>query len=1183
MIKKLLLLTTFALFSVFYSRATVYTVSNLLDNNTSTGANQGDLRWCINQVIATAATGPHTINFNVAGTINAGSGYPALNLIAGGVTINGFTAPSWVSDPIIEIRGPGYGTAFSITNSPGSLLQGIIVRGNFGDPYINIDNSANTIVRGCWVGIDLTGNAGFGTAYANAILINNSANCQVGGNLVANPSYKVVVATMGGAVKLTGTSTGGTIRGVYSGINAAGTTALANGNNSHIDVGVGCNNTTIGGATTGDGCVLARTMGGSGIVLQSNNNTVKGNYVGTNAAGTAAMAIQNHGLYIKATSYNTIGGTTTAERNIFSSAGQYGILIESNSPTIARFNVFYNNLIGTTVTGNAALPNSSTNVRVKNGKNNKIGGTAAGQGNVISASANDCGVYFESECDSNLVAGNMIGLGLNGTTVLVNGNDAADHGIYCNGANSDRNSYKNNVIVTPSRGSGIKLDYGGYDTISANYIGTTANGLTVVGVGTDLTTHCIGIQNGISNMIITNNVLSCAKGSGIRADGDCSNYIIQGNIVGMNASGLGTTFGNNGTGIYFSNGTSKSNILIGGTTAAQRNIVSKNGMTVLYSCVSTDGYGIILEKTVGATISGNYVGVDATGIVAAGNGGSGIMLNQGCNNIIIGGLTAGERNVICDNGKYCSGTPANVRHGIQFNQNSPASPNFQVIGNYVGIGADGTTMLGNSEEGVSTYNTSGITIGGATAAHRNVIAGNNKGVFLQANAGNNNKVLGNYIGTDASGTVAKPNNVGVHIANGSSGNVVGGPNAGEGNVISGNTSEGILLEYATNTTIQQNKIGTTVGLMPLGNGSNGIRIKQAGTNGSTVNLIGSPTNTSLGNVIAFNTTNGILVEDANSQRNQIRRNSIYCNGSARQNGINLNGLGNINISPPGPLVVPAYISAATGILVSNTPVGDIAGTDVVEVFYDDACGTCQGKTYLGNATNTGTQWSFGPLPAASDCSPKGGPGCASGVKNITATRTDANGNTSEFMDCDPLYLPVSLLYFKGTKYGEQAALLSWATSAEVNNAYFELLRSTDGKNFQPITRVQGAGNSNGLKSYSFADENLPAGVYYYMLVQVDFDGTQTLSPIITINTDAAGTVEVVPNAVLAGDAIKVLNYTGTTLSSVALTDMTGKVLWETKAVTELESSVATTGLAPGIYLVKINTSVDQIVKKILVY
>ena len=139
--------------------------------------------------------------------------------------------------------------------------------------------------------------------------------------------------------------------------------------------------------------------------------------------------------------------------------------------------------------------------------------------------------------------------------------------------------------------------------------------------------------------------------------------------------------------------------------------------------------------------------------------------------------------------------------------------------------------------------------------------------------------------------------------------------------------------------------------MPLGNGTNGVRIKSAGTNGSTLNLIGHATNTSLANMIAFNTSNGVLVEDANSIRNAIRLNIIYCNGTVRQNGINLNGLGNTNIASPGPLVVPTYITAPTpGIQVANTPAGDIAATDVVEVFYDDACGTCQGRTYLGNAT-----------------------------------------------------------------------------------------------------------------------------------------------------------------------------------------------------------------------------------------
>ncbi len=278
MTKKLFLILGILFSVTFSSKATIYTVANLLDNNTTTGVNQGDLRWCINQVIANAATGPHTINFAAAGTITIGTPYPALNSITGGVTMNGFTAPGWTSDPIVQIAGPGYGTGLDITNSAGSLIQGLVIRGGFGDPYLNISNSASTIVRGCWIGVDLTGNTGVGTNYASAVLITNSANCQVGGNIITNPSYKVVAAAMGGAVKLVGTSTGCTIRGVYSGINAAGTTAIANGNNSHIDVGAGCNTTTIGGATLGDGCVLARTTGGNGILLNSRGNIVKGNY-----------------------------------------------------------------------------------------------------------------------------------------------------------------------------------------------------------------------------------------------------------------------------------------------------------------------------------------------------------------------------------------------------------------------------------------------------------------------------------------------------------------------------------------------------------------------------------------------------------------------------------------------------------------------------------------------------------------------------------------------------------------------------------------------------------------------------------------------------------------------------------------------------------------------------------------
>ncbi|MCS6824937.1 MAG: hypothetical protein NZ529_11645, partial [Cytophagaceae bacterium] len=587
----------------------------------------------------------------------------------------------------------------------------------------------------------------------------------------------------------------------------------------------------------------------------------------------------------------------------------------------------------------------------------------------------------------------------------------------------------------------------------------------------------------------------------------------KGNKIGMDINGMGTTFGNVLTGLYFAPSSTSSNLIIGGTNPADRNIISMNGRdnVVIAPCAGTFGCGILIENVNGVTIQGNYIGVDATGNTARGNGSTGIQLNGGCDNVLIGGTASGARNVICANGFNCSGTPANVRHGVQFVNNTSAT-SMLVQGNYVGIGADGTTQLGNSEEGVSSWQTPNITIGGNTPAHRNVISGNRVGVYIQPGSATGCRIQGNYIGTDATGMLARPNErAGVHVRE-APGTLIGGTGAGEGNVISGNTNDGILLENADNTVIQQNIIGlnatgTHFPSSALPNGRDGIHIKSDGSNGTTGVLVGHATNSAFGNKIAYNTRNGVAVWDANSNQNRIRKNSIFCNGTSSVNGVNLNGAGNANYAAPT-LTVPPYITAPTpGIQLANGT--GVVSTDAVEVFYDSRCGTCQGEIFLGDATVSSTNWSFSPLPAAADCAPKGTPACLSGVKNITATRTSSTGNTSQFMSCDPL-LPVDLLSFKGKRYRANDVLLSWTTANEKDNSHFDILRGTDASTFNVVGRVQGAGTTHSATFYDFIDHNLEPGKYYYALLQVDYDGKQSLSNVIKISIDNSNSISIAP-------------------------------------------------------------------------
>ncbi len=85
-------------------------------------------------------------------------------------------------------------------------------------------------------------------------------------------------------------------------------------------------------------------------------------------------------------------------------------------------------------------------------------------------------------------------------------------------------------------------------------------------------------------------------------------------------------------------------------------------------------------------------------------------------------------------------------------------------------------------------------------------------------------------------------------------------------------------------------------------------------------------------------------------------------------------------------------------------------------------------------------------------------------------------------------LPVELLSFEAEELS-QTVKLTWETASELNNDFFTLYRSKDGENFEEITTIAGAGDSNKKLAYSFIDERPFNGISYYRLAQTDFDGT----------------------------------------------------------------------------------------------
>jgi parallel beta-helix repeat protein len=310
-----------------------------------------------------------------------------------------------------------------------------------------------------------------------------------------------------------------------------------------------------------------------------------------------------------------------------------------------------------------------------------------------------------------------------------------------------------------------------------------------------------------------------------------------------------------------------------------------NGVTLFYPDATNN------------TISGCWFGVDSTGTNAAPNAYQGILIAAGASGNIIGGTNALQRNVLSGNSQY----------GV-FITDSNTTGNV-VLGNFIGTAANGTNALANGLSGVFIGNgASGNIIGGTNVPARNILSGNSQyGVIITSNT-TANVVLGNYIGTDASGSYAVPNTIGgVFLAAGATGNLIGGVTTGARNVISGNTNGpyyayGVLAAGSgtSGNLIEGNYIGLGAdGLTPVPN-YYGVYFYGGATN----NTLGG-TVAGAGNYVSGNASYDVLISDPGTSGNFVEGNFIGTdftgtNGVAGfinvelQNGATGNFIGGVN-------------------------------------------------------------------------------------------------------------------------------------------------------------------------------------------------------------------------------------------------------------------------------------------------
>ncbi|MBE0606319.1 MAG: DUF2341 domain-containing protein [Deltaproteobacteria bacterium] len=411
----------------------------------------------------TAAAGLRAANNYFSGGVATIAPASALPTISTPMVIVAQKQPGWTLAPIVELNGTSLGAnAFTLT-AGGSTLRGFAVNRLNNWAGVVISGAGGSTVAGNYLGVNASGSAASGPMFEGVQIV-GSPNNTIGGT--AAQDRNVIGGCMHGGVSISGAgATGNIVQGNYLGVNAAGNGGI--GNETGVSLSIGGN--TVGGTAAG----ARNLIGGSvmwGVYLGMGPNTVTGNWIGLNAAGTGAIANQ-YGVYVSS-SGNVIGDTAAAARNVIAGNTFYGIHVNGAG---ASGNLIRNNFIGTTADGAGALPNG-TGVVVSDAAGNTIGGTTAADGNLIARNTSSGVVVTGATAATNGILGNSItangGLGIDLGNNGVTANDGARSG-------GQPNLYMDFPVFTSATLSGTTLTVAGY-------VGSAPNQATFAGARVEI-------------------------------------------------------------------------------------------------------------------------------------------------------------------------------------------------------------------------------------------------------------------------------------------------------------------------------------------------------------------------------------------------------------------------------------------------------------------------------------------------------------------------------------------------------------------------------------------------------------------------------------------------------------------------------------------------------------------------
>lgn len=938
----------------------------IVDSDLATDGLQVSLRGAMQE--ANAILGTDTINFNIPpGGYQTILVLSKLPVVTDPLIIHGSTQPGIVpGTPGITLNGAGAGNADGIEVVAGdSTIEGLVIHRFTGSGIYLHEKGHNLIDNDC-IGVDhngesaapnLDGGVAIEDVADNTMQFTISSANGVFGVAIYGPNAKnnvVQFSTVGldrpgthalpnmgpgvlisaGAslnsvdgsfisgnaedgVRIEGATTKmNSVTRNFIGLDVSGGTAVANGARGVFLDGSSAN--VIGGEVAGPGGTsesgrnIISGNSRSGVEISGSSaadNIITGNIIGLDKTGVLDRGNMSHGIFVDGAQGTKIGGPLATQRNIISANKLDGVAVTGAG---AHDVDIIGNYIGTDInglrTGTQSHGNLADGILIANAPTVIVGGSNPGQGNVISDNGGNGVLISGKGAAGAQIVANLIGTDKTGKIKIGNVKDGIHitdtsaitiGGSFLEDGNLISGNQMNGVFIGGAASHDVMLTGNkiGTDTDGAKALGNTLNGVLIDGAR----------ENSIGDEHAAGNVISGNGGDGVKINGRTAkaNGVIS-NLIGIDLPAT-APLANAGNGVHIVGAPSTK---IGGTVDDAGNIISGNGAS-----------GIFIEgaKAAGTAIGSNLIGLDRTGLLAVANTGDGVLIDgarktsiggpDAARNVISGntgngveikGASAAKSTIINNfiglgndglsklgnglNGVLIDGASKTIIGGAAAGAGNVISDNTLngvlimgvgkgtiIGGNLIGLDAGGTLARGNGLDGVQLKNDTGIIVGGANAGLRNIIS-DHVGLLragVAIDGGKANQVLGNYIGTDKAGKVAIANDTGVLLFNGATLCDVGGAKAGEGNVISGN-GDGVVIDGA-NTMFNQ-LAGNTIGLDSAGAklGNGGGVIIDTGASNNFVGGGGAGQS----NVIAGNTRSGVSILGAGTNNNEVLGNFI---------------------------------------------------------------------------------------------------------------------------------------------------------------------------------------------------------------------------------------------------------------------------------------------------------------------